>query len=52
MHGSSPQAHLVEVDHSCFPVDLGVAEATGSADAQFVPPAEELADTLDHVPQK
>jgi len=50
MHGSSSQARLVEVDYPCFPIDFGVAEATCSADAQLVPPAEELSDTLDHVP--
>ena len=50
MHGSSSQAHLMKVDHPCFPIDLGVTEATRSADAQLVPAAEELSDTLDHVP--
>jgi hypothetical protein len=37
MHGTSSQAPLVEVDHSHLFVDLGVPEAAGSADAQFVP---------------
>ena len=40
----------MEVDHPCFPIDLGVPEATRSADAQFVPAAEELSDTLDNMP--
>jgi hypothetical protein len=48
MRGFSSQARLMEVDHPCIPIDLGVAEATRSADAQLVPSAEELSDTLDH----
>jgi hypothetical protein len=50
MHGPSSQAHLLEIDHPYLPVDLGVAEAAGSADAQFVPSTEKPSDTLDDVP--
>ena len=31
-------------------MDLGVAEATGSTDAQLVPPAEKPSDSFFHVP--
>lgn len=36
MHGSPLQAHLMEIDHSHFPVDLGESEASGSS-GEFVP---------------
>jgi hypothetical protein len=50
MHGLSSEARLPEIDHSLFPVDLGVAEAMGSVDAQLMPPAEEPSDMLEDVP--
>jgi hypothetical protein len=37
MHGPSSQARLVQVDQSHLSVDLGIAEAAGSADAKLVP---------------
>jgi len=50
MRGPPVQARLVEVNHSYLPVDLGVAETAGSANADFVPPAEEPSDPIPHMP--
>jgi hypothetical protein len=50
MRGPPVQARLVEVDHSYLSVDLGVAEPAGSADADFVPPAEESPNPFPHMP--
>ena len=50
MHGASSQTRLVDVDYPQLPMDLGVSETTGSADAQFVPPAEKPSDSIPHMP--
>ena len=50
MRGPPLQARLVEIDYSYCLVDLGVAETTGSADADFVPPAEEPPNPFPHMP--
>jgi hypothetical protein len=52
MRGPSAQAHLLEIDHSRLPVDLGVAETLGSSDAQFVPSTQKPPDTVEHVPER
>jgi hypothetical protein len=46
MRGPSAQAHLLEIDHPRLPIDLGVAETLGSADAQVVPSTEKPPDTF------
>lgn len=40
MHRSSAQARLVEVDYPCFPIDLGMAEATRSGEGTWHPEKE------------
>src|SRR6476469_2527305 len=50
MHGPSPQARLVEVDHSHLSVDLGVTEAAGSADTKLVSPTEKPPSPFPEMP--
>src|SRR4051794_21769809 len=50
MHGSPGQARLADVDHSHLPMDLGVPEAAGSADAKLVPPTKETSSPFPYMP--
>jgi len=49
MHGPSPQARLVEVEHPEFPVYLLESEVAGSP-GEFVPTAEQPPDPTRCVP--
>jgi hypothetical protein len=50
VHERSSRAHLADVEHSHLPVDLGVPQAAGSADAQPELPAEKPSDPFPHMP--